>query len=57
MGSKAYQEATASWAQKLQDLCAHDAELISIPTEPDWHITGSLLSGFDGPVYRFIRAR
>ena len=32
----------------------YDAELIPIPTEPDWHITGSLLPGFDGPVYRFI---
>ena len=32
----------------------YDAEILSIPTEPDWHITGSLLSGFDGPVYRFI---
>ena len=32
----------------------YDAELIPIPTSPDWHITGSLLPGFDGPVYRFI---
>jgi len=32
----------------------YDAELIPIPTEPDWHITGSLLPGFDSPVYRFI---
>jgi NOL1/NOP2/fmu family ribosome biogenesis protein len=32
----------------------YDAEILSIPTEPDWHITSSLLPGFDGPVYRFI---
>jgi len=30
------------------------AELLTIPTEPSWNITGSLLPGFDGPVYRFI---
>ena len=32
----------------------YDAEPIVIPTEPSWHITGSLLPGFDAPVYRFI---
>ena len=32
----------------------YDAELLSIPTEAAWGITGSLLDGFDGPVYRFI---
>ena len=32
----------------------YDAEMLSIPTEPEWHITGSLLEGFDAPVYRFI---
>ena len=31
-----------------------DAELIVIPTLPDWGICGSLLEGFDAPVYRFI---
>ena len=31
-----------------------DAEPITIPTEPSWNITGSLLPGFDVPVYRFI---
>jgi len=31
-----------------------DAEILSIPTEPSWGITGSLLEGFDAPVYRFI---
>ena len=30
------------------------AELLPVPTQPEWHITGSLLTGFDGPVYRFI---
>ena len=32
----------------------YDAEPLSIPTEPSWGITGSLLKGFDAPVYRFI---
>ena len=32
----------------------YDAELIDIPTKPEWNITGSLLEGFDAPVYRFI---
>ena len=32
----------------------YDAEPIYIPTDPSWHITGSLLDGFDAPVYRFI---
>jgi 16S rRNA C967 or C1407 C5-methylase (RsmB/RsmF family) len=31
-----------------------DAEILEIPTDPSWHITGSLLAGFDAPVYRFI---
>ena len=31
-----------------------DAEPLDIPTEPSWNITGSLLPGFDAPVYRFI---
>jgi 16S rRNA C967 or C1407 C5-methylase (RsmB/RsmF family) len=32
----------------------YDAEPITIPTEPSWGITGSLLEGFDAPIYRFI---
>ena len=32
----------------------YDAEILSIPTESSWSITGSLLEGFEGPVYRFI---
>jgi 16S rRNA C967 or C1407 C5-methylase (RsmB/RsmF family) len=32
----------------------YDAEPIAIPTDPSWNITGSLLDGFDAPVYRFI---
>jgi 16S rRNA C967 or C1407 C5-methylase (RsmB/RsmF family) len=32
----------------------YDAELLEIPTKLEWHITGSLLEGFDAPVYRFI---
>ena len=32
----------------------YDAEILSIPTEPSWIITGSLLAGFEAPVYRFI---
>ena len=31
-----------------------DAEVIPVDVNPDWHITGSLLPGFDEPVYRFI---
>lgn len=27
---------------------------LSVPTNPEWNITGSLLEGFDAPVYRFI---
>ena len=33
---------------------AYDAEPVTIPTDPSWGITGSLLPGFDAPVYRFI---
>ena len=32
----------------------YDAKPIDIPIDPSWHITGSLLEGFDAPVYRFI---
>jgi len=32
----------------------YDAEPLSVPTDPSWHITGSLVEGFDVPVYRFI---
>ena len=32
----------------------YDAEALTIPTAPSWNITGSLLPGFDAPVYRFI---
>ena len=32
----------------------YDAEILTIPTDDSWHITGSLLEGFDAPVYRFI---
>ena len=32
----------------------YDAEILEIPIKPEWHITGSLLEGFDAPVYRFI---
>jgi NOL1/NOP2/fmu family ribosome biogenesis protein len=27
---------------------------MEVPTQPEWHITGSLLEGFPMPVYRFI---
>ena len=30
------------------------AEMVTVDTQPDWNITGSLLPGFEGPVYRFI---
>ncbi len=32
----------------------YDAEVLEVPTKPEWHITGSLLKGFEAPVYRFI---
>ena len=32
----------------------YDAEVLEVPTDPSWHITGSQLEGFDAPVYRFI---
>ena len=31
-----------------------DAKVVHIETKPEWNITGSLLDGFDEPVYRFI---
>ena len=31
-----------------------DAKVLKIETKPEWNITGSLLEGFDEPVYRFI---
>ena len=31
-----------------------DAKAMPIITKPEWNITGSLLNGFDKPVYRFI---
>ena len=31
-----------------------DAKILNVPTLPTWNITGSLLKGFDVPVYRFI---
>lgn len=30
------------------------ADILTVPTEPGWNITGSLLEGFTAPVYRFI---
>jgi NOL1/NOP2/fmu family ribosome biogenesis protein len=32
----------------------YDAQLLPIDIQPEWHITGSLLAGFNKPVYRFI---
>lgn len=32
----------------------YDAEVLEVPIETSWNITGSLLEGFDAPVYRFI---
>ena len=31
-----------------------DMEVVPIDIKPEWHITGSLLEGFNEPVYRFI---
>ena len=35
-------------------LDTYEAEALDIPVDPRWNITGSLLPGFDAPVYRFI---
>ena len=35
-------------------LSEYDAEAITVETQPAWSITGSLLEGFNEPVYRFI---
>jgi len=32
----------------------YDAEVLPVDIKPEWDITGSLLEGFDQPVYRFI---
>ena len=32
----------------------YDAEVLPVSTRPEWNITGSLLEGFNEPVYRFI---
>ena len=42
-------EENVRWIQQT-----YGAEILSIPTEPEWGITGSLLKGFEEPVYRFI---
>ncbi len=35
-------------------LSEYDAEVVPIDVKPEWNITGSLLEGFNEPVYRFI---
>jgi len=35
-------------------ICEKGAEPLSVQVEPSWQITGSLLPGFDAPVYRFL---
>ena len=35
-------------------LDTYEAEALDIPVDPSWNITGSLLPGFDAPVYHFI---
>ncbi len=32
----------------------YDAKVLKVETKPEWNITGSLLEGFNEPVYRFI---
>ena len=32
----------------------YDGEILPVETKPEWHVSGSLLEGFDQPVYRFI---
>ena len=35
-------------------LSEFDAQVLPVDVKDEWHITGSLLEGFDEPVYRFI---
>ena len=35
-------------------LSEYEAEVLKMETKPEWNITGSLLEGFNEPVYRFI---
>lgn len=42
-------EENVRWLQEEMD-----AEILPIPTEEKWNITGSLLAGWNCPVYRFI---
>ena len=42
-------EENIRWIQET-----YDAQLLPVDTEAVWGITGSLLPGFDAPVYRFI---
>ena len=35
-------------------LSEYDATVLKVDIKPEWNITGSLLEGFDEPVYRFI---
>ena len=42
----------------VQWMCQHlGAAVQSVATAPEWGITGSLLDGFDAPVYRFLPGR
>ena len=41
--------------QNVRWICEElGATMVSVETQPEWNITGSLLPGFEGPVYRFI---
>lgn len=44
--------------ENIRQICQDTgAELLSVDTEEDWQITGSLLAGFNKPVYRFLPGR
>ncbi len=46
---------TAENEENVRWICQQlGAETVDVPIPPDWHIGGSLLPGFDGPVFRFI---
>lgn len=57
-GLLVYSTCTFNTKENEENVCwmleHFDAELLSVSTQPDWGITGSLLPGFKGPVYRFI---
>ena len=54
-----YSTCTFNTKENEENICwmlseFEDAKVVSIDIKPEWNITGSLLNGFNEPVYRFI---